>query len=711
LSGAVEQITGYSMDEIKERLCWRYLVIDEDLPVFDKNVTGLLPGDSASSELRIRNKTGGVVWLHTFTECVMEKNDPVSHRIYGACRDITERKRIAKDLQRSEESYRLLFDSIDEGFCIIEVIFDENEKPIDYRFLKINPSFEKQTGLIDAQGKRMRELAPKHEEHWFEIYGKIAVTGQPARFVNRAEQLHRWYDVYAFRIGQPENRQVAILFNDITERKRVERELVSAQESLKDAHRLAHIGTWEWVMENDAVTWSEELYHIAGRDISLPAPTYAEHPHFYTPSSWERLDSAVTRTLTTGEPYQLELELIRPDGTIRWILAFGGVKRDGEGKVIGLHGTLQDITGRMQAEQELQNSFSFLNSLIDQSAQSMWISDEKGTLIRLNPACCDLMKITAADVIGKYNLFSDNLILEQGFLPMVRDVFLKGQPANFQITYDTQNLKNLELDRCVSVILDVTIFPVKDSSGKVTNAVIQHTNITGRKQAEEKILALNRDLEKRVEERTGQLNKSLHEKEVLLKEVHHRVKNNLQIVASLLSLQSRYIKDERVLDMLKESQNRVKTMALVHERLYRSEDIAHIDLADYIRFLATNLFNSYNISPRKIRLTIDIKDIGVDINSAIPVGLIINELVSNSLKSAFPGEAKGEIIISGHKSADSINIQVKDTGIGMPEGLDWKNAESLGLRLVISLVEQLQGIIELEKGPGTVFRLTLHEKT
>jgi two-component sensor histidine kinase len=341
----------------------------------------------------------------------------------------------------------------------------------------------------------------------------------------------------------------------------------------------------------------------------------------------------------------------------------------------------------------------------------MWISDEKGTLIRLNPACCDLMKITAADVIGKYNLFSDNLILEQGFLPMVRDVFLKGQPANFQITYDTQNLKNLELDRCVSVILDVTIFPVKDSSGKVTNAVIQHTNITGRKQAEEKILALNRDLEKRVEERTGQLNKSLHEKEVLLKEVHHRVKNNLQIVASLLSLQSRYIKDERVLDMLKESQNRVKTMALVHERLYRSEDIAHIDLADYIRFLATNLFNSYNISPRKIRLTIDIKDIGVDINSAIPVGLIINELVSNSLKSAFPGEAKGEIIISGHKSADSINIQVKDTGIGMPEGLDWKNAESLGLRLVISLVEQLQGTIELEKGPGTVFRLTLHEKT
>ena len=97
------------------------------------------------------------------------------------------------------------------------MIFDERDKPVDYRFLEINPSFEKQTGLAGAQGKTMRELAPLHEEHWFETYGRIAVTGEPLRFQNRAEQLNRWYDVYAFRFGQPENRQVAILFNDITD--------------------------------------------------------------------------------------------------------------------------------------------------------------------------------------------------------------------------------------------------------------------------------------------------------------------------------------------------------------------------------------------------------------------------------------------------------------------------------------------------------------
>jgi PAS domain S-box-containing protein len=144
--------------------------------------------------------------------------------------ELIEREQAKEALRESEEKYRTLFNSIDEGFCTIEVLFDGNDKPIDYRFLEVNPSFEKQTGIQNAQGRSMREIAPLHEEHWFEIYGKIALTGEPARFENLAAQLHRWYDVYAFRIGEPQERKVAILFNDITERKRLERRVLEVSD-------------------------------------------------------------------------------------------------------------------------------------------------------------------------------------------------------------------------------------------------------------------------------------------------------------------------------------------------------------------------------------------------------------------------------------------------------------------------------------------------
>jgi len=146
---------------------------------------------------------------------------------------IVDRKRAEEALRKSEERYRTLFETMLEGFCIIEVVFDDANKPVDYRFIDINPAFERQTGLHNARGKLMRELAPAHEKHWFEIYGKVAMTGEPARFENEARALNRWFDVSAVRVGGPESRKVAILFNDISERKHAEEALQKSHDELE----------------------------------------------------------------------------------------------------------------------------------------------------------------------------------------------------------------------------------------------------------------------------------------------------------------------------------------------------------------------------------------------------------------------------------------------------------------------------------------------
>jgi len=275
----------------------------------------------------------------------------------GVCWDITERKRAQEALRENELRYRTLFNTIDAGFCIIEVIFDEEGKPEDYRFLEINVAFEKQTGLQNAQGKRMRELAPAHEAHWFEIYGEIALTGEARHFVNEARQLNRWYDVYAYRVGAPESRQVAILFNDISEHKRAEEDLRQKETELRGAQRVAHIGNWYWDATTDATTGSDELLRIYGFDPATETmPDFkAQRGRCYPVEDWERVNAAVQRTVQTGVGYELDVRVVRNGATI-WVTTRGEALRDAAGAIVGLRGTVQDITARKQAEEALRAS-------------------------------------------------------------------------------------------------------------------------------------------------------------------------------------------------------------------------------------------------------------------------------------------------------------------------------------------------------------------
>ncbi len=208
-----------------------------------------------------------------------------------------------------------------------------------------------------------------------------------------------------------------------------------------------------------------------------------------------------------------------------------------------------------------------------------------------------------------------------------------------------------------------------------------------------------------------QVKKSLGEKEVLLREIHHRVKNNLQIIQSMLNLQLPQIKDEKAIAQFKESQNRVYTMALIHEKLYQSESLSTLDFPEYIKSLLTYLFTSYGAAGRAIRSKILVKDISLDVDTTIPCALIINELVSNSLKHAFPPsrrlEEPGEIRVDLRRElGNSFLLIVMDNGVGLPEGFEIKNSDSLGLKLVSVLVKQLAGTISIGTGGGAEFRIS-----
>ncbi|MBT7152570.1 MAG: response regulator [Deltaproteobacteria bacterium] len=201
-----------------------------------------------------------------------------------------------------------------------------------------------------------------------------------------------------------------------------------------------------------------------------------------------------------------------------------------------------------------------------------------------------------------------------------------------------------------------------------------------------------------------QIKSSLKEKEILLQEIHHRVKNNMQVITSLLKLQSNNIQDEQIKDVLKDSQSRVHAMSAVHETLHGSQNLSEIDLKSYLSKITNSIFQTYATDHRKVKLNNNVEYSPISINQAYPLGLITNELITNSLKYAFPDNLNGEITVSVKKLDKELELTVMDNGIGMPVGLDWKNSSTLGLKLVRTLVEnQLEGAIDMESNNGTKF--------
>lgn len=246
------------------------------------------------------------------------------------------------------------------------------------------------------------------------------------------------------------------------------------------------------------------------------------------------------------------------------------------------------------------------------------------------------------------------------------------------------------------------------------------SDITEQKRAEKILLNAKDHLEIKVQERTKELLTVIQEKELLLREIHHRVKNNLQIISSLLNLQIPYIKDSESIEFFKESQNRVKSISMIHEKLYQSNNLQKIDFESYLANIMVNLFQTYGVDQDRISYNIRCEDIKLNMETSVPCGLIVTELVTNSIKHAFPSNPQPlnkksgdnpeyKINVLLHLENEYINLIIDDNGIGFPDNLDFKNTESLGLELVNLLVNQLDGTIELYKKEGTQFNIKFKE--
>jgi two-component sensor histidine kinase/HAMP domain-containing protein len=338
-----------------------------------------------------------------------------------------------------------------------------------------------------------------------------------------------------------------------------------------------------------------------------------------------------------------------------------------------------------KAEEKIKQQNEFLNNVLSSLTHPFYIIDANNYKVKMANPAAEFGKLSGESTCYALTHQRDKPCEDIEHPCVIKKIKETGNPVTVEhIHYDGEGnpLNN-----------EVHGYPIFDDGGNITYVIEYNIDITSRKKAEKEI------------------RNSLREKETLLREIHHRTKNNMQIISSLLRLQSAQLTDKKSAAILKDSQNRIYSMSLIHEKLYESKDLARVDFDHYIRELTEGLIRFYGTKTGKIRLEQDIKDIYLGIETAIPCGLIINELVTNSLKYAFPEGREGTIRINMSRTdEDEIELILSDNGIGIPDDLDIRQTKTLGLQLVTTLSEhQLQGRIELDRTKGTEYRITLRE--
>jgi len=623
-----------------------------------------------------------------------------------------ERKQAEEALKARENEFRTLAENSPDMIAR----FDR-----EGRHIYANPAYSESYNRSPEEiiGKTLNDLGigPQMVGFWGEHYEKVFITGKPKtmEFLSISPQgkEHCFNTRIVPEFVNNQVNSVLAISRDITDIKEAEnklketldnlenlvkkrtaelekayKSLKGSERSLAEAQKMANIGNWELDIANDKAYWSDELYHILGCSPKEISPSYKEFLNYVHHDSRGSLDNAFKKALA-GEPYSIDYRIVLADGEER--VVHEQVEVIFEKNIpIRMIGTIQDITERKKAEEKIQS----LANIVESSNDAIVTKSIDGIITSWNKGAEQVYGYSEEEILGKPIYILDPSSSERETKKLI-EMIKCGERIH---QYETSRLRKDGRKIYVSLSLS----PILDTHGKLTAISVIARDITKRKEAEEALANIETARKK---------------------EIHHRIKNNLQVISSLLDLQAekfnnrKDIKESEVLEAFRESQDRVISMALIHEELYKGGGFDTLNFSPYIEELAENLFQTYRLGNTDIRLNMNLEEnIFFDMDTAVPLGMIVNELISNSFKHAFVGKNKGEIRIelykeegehihniSDHCKSTSFILTVSDNGVGIPENLNIETLDTLGMQLVTSLVDQLNGRLELKRDNGTEF--------
>lgn len=599
-------------------------------------------------------------------------------RLLGAIeviRDVTERKQAEQALRESEEHYRRMVETASEG------IWSINER---YQTTYVNRRMAEMLGFLpeEMQGKKASEFMFEEDLEVHRVRMQERSRGQ----VGRYEQRFRCKDgsaVWCLVAARPLTSEEGMflgsfaMLTDISEQKRIEQALRESEARFRRTFDESPIGAaivgldFRFVRVNDVFCQmlgysKDELSHVTFKEITHPDDVEE--------------DVKQVARLKAGEidHYAVDKRYICKDGHVMWGHLSLRMTRDVSGQPLYFLPMVEDITERKKSEEALRKSDEVLRLIANNVSDMITRHDADGTILFTTPSCRHFFGIGPEEMIGKHPIDFIDADIATDMRGMIAEALESGKDVYRSV--DQHRRKDGKV-----LWLETVGKLVRDQEGRFIENHTVVRDITERKMAEDALL------------------RSAKEKEVLLKEIHHRVKNNLQLVSSILSLRAGGVSDEMTLQIIRESQFRIRSMALIHETLYQTGDLARVDIAYYLNRLTKQLLSVRGGTSDAIRLMLDVESIHMDIDVAVPCALIASELISNALSHGFASGCGGTIEVRFHRHGSDYELAVRDDGVGLPEGFVLEKTKSLGLRLVQLLANQLGGTVTIRREAGTEF--------